>query len=197
MIIWIHGWSIVRGTSTSVFLNVLVCRVNWIWVSTSHLICRMGRIYWGIRIIVRYHGTPYRSLMIRGINPTIWGTIPTKSRGINVNGLVDQCTIWWTCSGVLNPFNSTVGTKPTTEAQLDSTVFDGQMVLHIFRSGQFIDGIYVVIYKIYSYESDSFSLNVLIGRRPKRKERQFWERRNARGKRQLEVRIARRHAWNT
>ena len=161
MIIWIHGWSIVRGTSTSVVVNVLVCRVNWIWVSTSHLICRMGRIYWGIRIIVRYHGTPYRSLMIRGINPTIWGTIPTKYRGIIVNGLVDQCTIWWTCSGVLTPFNSTAGTKPATKAQLGSAVFDGRMVLHIFRSIQLIDGIYVVIYKISSREKSSLSMNNL------------------------------------
>jgi hypothetical protein len=47
------------------------------------------------------------------------------------------------------------------EAQLDSAMFDGGMVLQIFRSGQFIDGLYVVIDMISSYESSSFSLNVL------------------------------------
>ena len=40
-------------------------------------------------------------------------------------------------------------------------MFDGGMVLQIFRSSQFIDGIYVMIYMIYSCESSSFILNVL------------------------------------
>ena len=35
------------------------------------------------------------------------------------------------------------------------------MVLQIFWSDQFIDGVYVVIDMIYSYESSSFSLNIL------------------------------------
>jgi hypothetical protein len=47
------------------------------------------------------------------------------------------------------------------KAQLDSAAFDGGMVLQIFRSSQFIDGIYVVIYRISSCESSSFSLNIL------------------------------------
>jgi hypothetical protein len=47
------------------------------------------------------------------------------------------------------------------EAQLDFTASDGGMVLQIFRSGQFIDGIYVVIDRISSYESSSFSLNII------------------------------------
>jgi hypothetical protein len=37
----------------------------------------------------------------------------------------------------LKPLNSTVGTKPTTEAQLDSAVFVIGMVLQISRSDQF------------------------------------------------------------
>jgi len=46
-------------------------------------------------------------------------------------------------------------------SQLDSAAFDGGMVLQIFRSIQFIDGIYVAIYRISSYESSFFYLNVL------------------------------------
>jgi hypothetical protein len=58
--------------------------------------------------------------------------------------------------------HSTVGTKPTMEVQLESVAFDGRMVLQIFRSSQFIDGIYVVIYRISSCESSSFILNVIL-----------------------------------
>jgi hypothetical protein len=47
------------------------------------------------------------------------------------------------------------------EAKLDSTTFDGGMVLQIFRSSQIIDGLYVVIDMTSSYESSSFSLNIL------------------------------------
>jgi hypothetical protein len=45
----------------------------------------------------------------------------------------------------LNPFNLTVGTKLATEAQLDSAMFNGGIVLHILRSGQLIDGIYIFL----------------------------------------------------
>ena len=51
-------------------------------------------------------------------------------------------------SGVLmgpKSIDSIVGTKPATEAQLDSATFNSGMVLHILRSGQFIDGIYVFL----------------------------------------------------
>jgi hypothetical protein len=44
----------------------------------------------------------------------------------------------------LKSLDSTVGTKPATEAQLDSAAFNG-MVLQILRSGQFIDGLYVFL----------------------------------------------------
>jgi hypothetical protein len=47
------------------------------------------------------------------------------------------------------------------EAQLDSATFDGGMVLQIFQSNKFIDGIYIVIYMISFYESSCFSLKVL------------------------------------
>jgi hypothetical protein len=62
---------------------------------------------------------------------------------------------------ILNPFNSTVGTKPATEAQLDSATFNGGMVLQILRSDQLIDGLYVVIDRMSSCENSSFSSNVL------------------------------------
>jgi hypothetical protein len=41
--------------------------------------------------------------------------------------------------------DSTVGTKPATEAQLDSATFNSGMVLQILRSDQFIDGLYVFL----------------------------------------------------
>jgi hypothetical protein len=45
----------------------------------------------------------------------------------------------------LKSLDSTVGTKPTTEAQLDSATFKYGMVLQILRSDQFIDGLYVFL----------------------------------------------------
>jgi hypothetical protein len=45
----------------------------------------------------------------------------------------------------IKSLESTTGTKPTTEAQLDSTTVNSGMVLQILRSGQIIDGLYVFL----------------------------------------------------
>jgi hypothetical protein len=45
----------------------------------------------------------------------------------------------------LKSLDSTVGTKPTTEAQLDSAGFNSGMVLQILRSDQIIDGLYIFL----------------------------------------------------
>jgi hypothetical protein len=45
----------------------------------------------------------------------------------------------------IKSLDSTVGTKPTTEAQLDSATFNNGMVLQILRSSQIIDGLCVFL----------------------------------------------------
>jgi hypothetical protein len=59
--------------------------------------------------------------------------------------------------------DSTVGTKPATEAQLDSAVFNGGMVLQILRSGQFIDGLYVFLVKALPSSLDYLFLYFSLG----------------------------------
>jgi len=49
----------------------------------------------------------------------------------------------------LKSLDSTLGTKPTTEAQLDFVAFNNGMVLQILRSGQIINGLCVFLWRLF------------------------------------------------